>query len=481
VQKYIQKIGFILLILCASKMALNAQEMKWSNPIKLKGGANFPKVLGENSNGIFLMRYRNRFYTKSIFLERYNSDLNLDLSLYVDLKNAQILKVQMTPKGILVIKSKRNKSTKNQVITGSWLSYNLKPIGKEVILFSHQNKHPLGSNMIQLCMNDSLNQLSISMRSYLNNSTEICNYLFDLDYTLIRKKRYKLGLMQQVTLKDACINNDGVTTVYCQATDQFESTIDAILLTIKPDTILPFKFTDSTNIGSATLIYNRSNDAIQFVGFYGEPNQAGLVGAVFSNLDATQTTWNTTYRRFDPEWLKTLNTGIFNSSLIAGDFKLNICIPKSDGGLVITAEQKDVSTENYVYTVNGISQSISKSIYKFNEILILSYDKEYYTEWQHKITKNQITINDGGYFSSAAPFVSEKYIQLLYNDQFRNSGEVVQYTVYNNGKTTRQKLIKTELDYLAVIPDGAIQVSSNKIIIPTYKNRKFSILKLTYN
>ena len=111
----------------------------------------------------------------------------------------------------------------------------------------------------------------------------------------------------------------------------------------------------------------------------------------------------------------------------------------------------------------------------------MSYDKEYYTEWQHKITKNQITINDGGYFSSAAPFVSEKYIQLLYNDQFRNSGEVVQYTVYNNGKTTRQKLIKTELDYLAVIPDGAIQVSSNKIIIPTYKNRKFSILKLTYN
>ena len=69
-QKYIQKIGFILLILCASKMALNAQEMKWSNPIKLKGGANFPKVLGENSNGIFLMRYRNRFYTKSIFLEQ---------------------------------------------------------------------------------------------------------------------------------------------------------------------------------------------------------------------------------------------------------------------------------------------------------------------------------------------------------------------------------------------------------------------------
>jgi hypothetical protein len=54
VQKYIQKIGFKLLILFTIKMALNAQEMKLSNPIKLNDGTNFPKVLGENSGWIII-------------------------------------------------------------------------------------------------------------------------------------------------------------------------------------------------------------------------------------------------------------------------------------------------------------------------------------------------------------------------------------------------------------------------------------------
>ena len=480
-QKYIQKIGFIILILWAGKLSLHAQEMQWSNPIKLKGGAIFPKVIGENEAGVFLMRYRNRFYSKSIFLERYNTDLNLDLSLYIDLKKSQILKIQMTPKGILMIKSKRNKSAKNYTVTGSWLSYDLKPLSEDIVLFTHQNKQPLGSNTIQFCLNDSLNQLSISMLNYENNYPTVSSYLFDLDYNLINKKSHRFNYMQRLTLKDACINNRGVVSLYCHTTNQLESNMKAVLLTIRPDIINSYTFADTTNIGSGSLIYNRSNDAAQFAGFYGLPNSSGFVGAVFSNFNSTKLTWETIYRRFDPKWLKTLNTRFFNSNSIAGDFELKSCVPKSDGGLVIIAEQKDMTTESDVYIINGISQSTAKNIYKFNEILTISYDNEFFTEWQHKITKNQITINDGGYFSSAALFVGQKYIQLLYNDQFRNSGEVVQYTMYNNGQTTRQKLIKTELDYLAVIPVGARQVSSDKIIIPTYKNRKFSLLKLTYN
>ena len=479
-QKYIQKIGFIILIVCAGKFSLNAQEMQWSNPIKLKGGAIFPKVIGENEAGVFLMRYRNRFYSKSIFLERYNSDLNLNLSLYIDLKKSQILKIQMTPKGILMIKSKKNKSAKNYIITGSWLSYDLKPLSEEVVLFTHQNKQPLGSSIIQLCMNDSLNLLSVSMLSSADNFFTLSNYLYDLNYKLIHKKSHRFSYMHRITLKDACINRD-ITTLYCQETDQFDSKMKISLFRVKPDNITSYTLADTTNIGSGSLIYNRSDDAVQFAGFYGLPNSSGFVGAVFSNFNSTKLTWETIYRRFDPKWLKTSNTGFFNSNSIAGDFKIKSCVPKSDGGLVIIAEQKDITSENDIYVINGISQSTAKNIYKFNEILTLSLDEKFYSEWQHKITKNQITINDGGYFSSAALFVGKKYIQLLYNDQFRNSGEVVQYTMYNNGQKTRQKLIKTELDYLALIPEGAMQVSSDELIIPTYKNRKFSLLKLTYN
>lgn len=480
-QKYIQKIGFIILILWACKIPLHAQEMQWSNPIKLKGGAVFPKVIGENSSGVFLMRYRNRFYTKSIFIERYNSDLNLDLSLYLDLKKSQILKVQLTPKGILIIKSKRNKTDKNYNITGSWLSFDLKPMGEDIALFTHNNKHPIGNNTIQLCMNDILNQLALSQVNYQNNVALISTYWFDLDFKLIQKKDYRFTHSNLINTKDLVINNRGVITLHCQKNDQLESKIQDIILTVKKDTVISYTFADTTMIGSALLVYNRSKDIAQFVGFYRLKTTMGYVGTVFSNLDSNQLVWDTKYRRFDPKWLKTLNSGFMSPNTITEDFTLKACIPKSDGGFLIIAEQKDISTESDVYIINGISQSTAKNIYKFNEILTLSYDNDYYPQWQQRITKNQITINDGGYFSSAALFVNKKYTQLLYNDQFRNSGEVVQYTMYNTGQINNQKLIKTELDYLAIIPDGAMQVASNKLIIPTYKNRKFSLLKLIYN
>ena len=481
VQKYIQKIGFIILILWACKIPLHAQEMQWSNPIRLKGGAIFPKVIGENSSGVFLMRYRNRSYTKSIFLERYNSDLNLDLSLYVDLKNAQILKVQLTPKGILIVKSKRNKADKNYIVTGSWLSFDLKSLGDEITLFTHSNKHPVGSNSIQICMNDSLSQLMVSRVRTSNNTSIIATYLFDQNFELIQLKDYRFSYQYQIKLKDLVINNRKTATLYLGKSDQLDSKFQNILMTIRKDTILSYTFADSITVGSASLVYNRSDDVAQFVGFYRPKTGIGYVGIVFSNLDSNQLLWDTKYRRFDPKWLKSQNTGSFSLNTIAEDFSLKTCVPQSDGGLLIIAEQKDISSESDIYIINGISQSTAKNIYKFNEILSLSYDNEYHPQWRQRITKNQITINDGGYFSSAALFVNKKYTQLLYNDQFRNSGEVVQYTMYNTGQTNSQKLIKTELDYLAIIPDGAKQVSSNTLIVPTYKNRRFSLLKLIYN
>ena len=149
--------------------------------------------------------------------------------------------------------------------------------------------------------------------------------------------------------------------------------------------------------------------------------------------------------------------------------------------MLIIAEQKEVATEDDIILVNGIPQSTSKNIYNFNELLIINYDSSAFIDWHKVVTKNQTTVNDGGYFSSVAIFVGDKYIQLLYNDQIRSSGDVMQYTIYNNGVEESKKLLKTELDFVAIIPEESSQVSSNKLIIPTSKNRRFSLLKLVYN
>jgi len=239
--------------------------------------------------------------------------------------------------------------------------------------------------------------------------------------------------------------------------------------------------TDSLEIKSAKLAYSRADDAARIVAFYGLEDTPGLVGTLSFKLSSDRTYGIIDCSPFPEKLINNVELNDRNNGAISEGFGILEAIPRSDGGMLIIAEQKEVATEDDIILVNGIPQSTSKNIYNFNELLIINYDSASFIDWHKVVTKNQTTVNDGGYFSSVAIFVGDKYIQLLYNDQIRSSGDVMQYTIYNNGVEESKKLLKTELDFVAIIPEESNQVSSNKLIIPTSKNRRFSLLKLVYN
>ena len=68
-QKYILIIRNITWLVILFWLPVNAQVLQWSNPKKIKGAAVYAKVIGENSSGIFLLRFRNRFYSKHVIIE----------------------------------------------------------------------------------------------------------------------------------------------------------------------------------------------------------------------------------------------------------------------------------------------------------------------------------------------------------------------------------------------------------------------------
>ena len=239
--------------------------------------------------------------------------------------------------------------------------------------------------------------------------------------------------------------------------------------------------TDSVEIKSAKLAYSRADDAVRIVAFYGIEDTPGLVGTLTFKLSIDRTYGILNCSPFPEKLINNVELNDRKDGAISEGFGILEAIPRSDGGMLIIAEQKEVATEDDIILVNGIPQSTSKNIYNFNELLIINYDSSAFIDWHKVVTKNQTTVNDGGYFSSVAIFVGDKYIQLLYNDQIRSSGDVMQYTIYNNGVEESKKLLKTELDFVAIIPEESSQVSSNKLIIPTSKNRRFSLLKLVYN
>ncbi len=479
-QKYIQKIGFILLIFCVSHISLQAQDLLWSNPTKLRGGAPFMKVLGENKSGTFLMRYRNQNYTKSIILDRFDANLNLELSTYIDLKKSKLHKVQLTPQGILIITTQKNKREKKYVLMGQWYNFDLIPISQKIPLINYE-KIDLNSQQILIQMNDSLNTLGVCYLNYEDTQCILKGRLFNMSLEPFQDMSFSISSLASNTLHDMILTNQNIMTIHTSTIQNLENKPkEHSLIILDSDTASIFPFPDSISIGSSTLIYHREKDEAHWIGFYNQLGQYGYRGIIHVEPQQKTKTFQTSITPFPLTWTESLQSGALSSQTIDEDFSIIASIPKSDGGLLIIAEQKDWFKENDINVINGISQSTVKNIYKFNGILVMDFDQGLSPSWHHHIVKNQISINDGGYFSSAALYVSQHYIQLLYNDQFRSSGDVLQYTIYNNGSTKSQKIAKLALEYVAIIPEGSLQVNAQEVVIPSYKNRRFSLLKIRY-
>ncbi|PCJ66711.1 MAG: hypothetical protein COA58_04430 [Bacteroidetes bacterium] len=464
----------------------NAQVLQWSNPTKIKGSAVFSKVIGENEKGIFLMRYRNRFYSKNIILERYSHLLALDQTKSIDLRNARLMKIVMTTNGILIIKSKYNRNTTLNDLSGQYYDFDLKAIGSPKQLASIPPKEFGDRGNFRLRVSDDLQLLSLIYTEQSPSKNIILHHkLLTIEQQLISSKNVELPFdYQKFLIQDFIVTNDSSVNFLCKTIVKERKKVVSYVhrLFHLKDTILhDFIIADKASLKSTKMIYDRINDQAIIVGFYGAEDQYGVIGTLFYQLNESRTEGIIKLGNFGEEFINNVKVNDRNDGALSEGYGIIEAIPRSDGGIMIIAEQKEIATEDDIILVNGIPQSTSKNIYNFNELLIINFDSSAFIDWHKVITKNQTTVNDGGYFSSVVVFIGDKFIQLLYNDQFRSSGDVMQYTIYNNGYEVSSKLLKTELDFVAIIPSESKQVSSNKLIVPTSKNRRFSLLKIVYN
>lgn len=485
-QKYIQNLRLCLLIFILSGMSTQAQVLQWSNATKLKGGAVFTKVIGENEKGVYLLRYRNRFYNKNIILERYSSQLVFDKSINIELRKARLSKLYLTTKGILVIKTKYIRQQQENRLIAQWYNFDFEEMGESVVLAKTVVKDFGDRGNFRIRMSDDLQSLAVLYSEIAAEDQSTLYYQLFSD-SLVRVVNDTFDIAHDyntLVLQDILLTNDRKVSILANVAPRPTKrvkTTDFHMFTLAGSTLYDTQITDSVDLKSPRLIYNRQHDQATVASFYGPKEQQGIVGALFFSMNSTLDSGAVMWSKFGEDLIDKITKNDRNEDAVSEGFSILEATPRSDGGMLIIAEQKNIATEDDIILVNGLPQSTSKNIYNFNEILLLNYDDSAYLDWHKLITKNQTTVNDGGYFSSVVIYTGPKYIQLLYNDQLRSSGDVMQYTVYNNGMEKSKKLLKAELDYVAIVPSEAMQVSSNKVIIPTSKNRRFALLKLVYH
>ncbi|MBT8326763.1 MAG: hypothetical protein KJP21_03505 [Bacteroidia bacterium] len=485
-QKYTLNIRILTWLILLFCLSAKSQVLQWSNPTKLKGAAVYSKVLGENEYGVFLLRYRNRFYSKNVIIEQYNHHLALEQSKTFDLKNARLIKLYLLENSILFVKSSYYKANQSNQLIAQHYSFDFKAQGEPILLAEADVREYGNRGNFRLRISDDHSFYSLVFSNPAENGDMVIHHkLFDSNLNEIHLKSIQLPIdYEDFIIQDFLVTNQGdvaflTNSIYKQR--RRISNMVQSMYYLRGDELSDYVVTDSLEIKAIDLVYDRVNDKPRLVGFFGTKDEYGIVGSLFFEIDDSLNCGLLNTSLFAEELIDEISVNDRNNGTVSEGFQILKTIPRNDGGTLCIAEQKEIATEDDIVMVNGIPQSTSKNVYNFNEIVVLNYDSSGFLDWSKVITKNQTTINDGGYFSSAVVYVGDKYIQLLYNDQLRNTGDIMQYTIYNNGKMESNKLLKTELDYVAIIPAESKQVSSNKVVISTSKNRRFALLKLIYD
>lgn len=484
-------IGIVGLLFLSSS-PIFAQSIEWSNSRKINGSALFTRVLGENANGVYVLRYRNRFFTRNIIIEKYRNHLGFNFSRNILLKKSRLIAVDLTKESLLFFTSDYNKNERRNELKAQFYDQNVLPKTKEkVIAFSVPiESYDKGDFRVQSSSDLSKYLVVYSNKSSSNKRTVHLKILDD-QMSTIAEKNFELPLnYEEYNLNDFVIDNSGNVFLLIKEKHKvgkrnFDDLAFYRLFIWQKgsNTLKDILLSDSgIYIQSLKLSVDRKYQTVNVTGFFSNMHPDRFSGLYLCKVNADSLEAAKQYYSPVPVDMmsKLIGERQANDNAEAFDFKQLKSIPLSNGAVALVAERSSMSLEEDIVYVNGVPQNTSRNIYNFDDVFIACLDSVGRLSWHQVINKNQSSLNDGGYYSSIIIGVTNDNIHLIFNDKMRGNGNVLQYSLSADGKMGNKILLKSEREYIAVIPSESLQISSNKLIIPVSKDKKFALLKLVY-
>ncbi|MFT5777196.1 MAG: hypothetical protein ACI837_000127 [Crocinitomicaceae bacterium] len=188
----------------------------------------------------------------------------------------------------------------------------------------------------------------------------------------------------------------------------------------------------------AMAMYSGENDIFTMTGIYGAQEESGVSGVFYQRVNLkTEEVLDQGFREFEDEFItqgwserakrkvsRREDRGKGGPELYS--YKMRDVNFLEDGSVVGTMEQFYVQVRS---TTDGRSgQSSNIYYYYYNDIIAYKIDSSGSFDWVKKIKKYQVSINDGGPYSSFESFVDNGEVHFIFNDNLKNyreSGEFI--------------------------------------------------------
>jgi len=468
-----------------------AQQIDMGNPQKIKNKTYYSQVIGEQNGNVFLLRCKNQLFNSELTIEKYKSNLALEFSIPLPLPvNGLVERVLLFEDKLLVFVSAKNESTQTIDVLVQAIDFNFKPLQNTKIICSIPASKFLPKRTIQIKPNANKSLFGVMLLS-LGQSEEAVLHFYQYDIALNQKfgKQFMLSDAEpNVFISAFDLSNNGETFALVDYPEKQNAanTRKYFMYGYFPSTdkVLEFNILgkDSFVLEDLGFCLNNFNQSIAVSGLCTSSGNSSIPSYFFRSyaLKSGQLL-QSNFAPLEEQFLRQLaNAGINRMNTDLNDFYIRKILPRSDGGCILLTEKFYQTRQNYTYYVNNYPQTSSRIIYNFDEIGVINIQANGGLQFSELIKKHQSAASDGGYLLSFLPIVTNDQIYLLLNDEGTDKTELNLQSISYDGKFDKHILLKNASSSCAIIPSEYKQISSNSAIICAIRDKRFTLMRITF-
>lgn len=494
-----KKIIWVGIALCSFLFSINvyAQQIQLSAVSLDAISLGYTKVIGQDDDGYYVLMsnlslnmesdrvgFKNRKYKLTYFntalvlqwektLEPFSNDAVIDAVTFF---NGQII--------VISSMQKRNESQVNYYVTTYDNAGTPTHIDKPVTSFSSIKNDYEKSKVI---LSSGRNRIMIVTREFSGDDNQtVFAAVLDTSFTELENKNVIIPFPVKsfdVTGYVMSDKNDllflGVSSEKIKVLSS-KRKIDYYLYSSRTGDSLfkEFKISSDKNITGLGVAFDNINNMAVFAGFFSERESYTGSGIFYATLDMALN---------DEVKIKTTSLDGPENSRLRGErnstsglsligYPIDRVVLRDDGGAVIVAEA--AYTTEYSY-YDSFSQSFTRRLeYHFESVAVISINLDGSIHWNAIVEKDQVSMDDGGVFSSFCSMLNSENLVLLYNSEITKRNKVVFATIDNKGTPTQGKSVAST-EGLLLLPKSGKQVAESSILVPAYLKRKLYLALFT--
>jgi len=481
---------FILVFSLFIASFCNAQTITISKTIPVSNRTSKFKLLGKNTLGYWVRNYgkneeridiyddglnliksktllikRNNFTTVSIFLSNYQSTI-----YYTEYKKKQM------------------------IIYANTINERLES-GAEVILDTIQYQSYDDNANVSFATSTNKMYHMLFVPTYLNGNFQKIRIIgtngssFPLFKSSVNINEDGFSAVPQ----DAIVDNNGNTYLlikYFQQDNQAES-YTVFQVSNRGQLIAKFAvYLDKQVYGEPYIIYDEMHHEFITTAFTTDDRKEGatyFTSFRHSFIDSQSTSTN--HYRIDKQIISDIYNGDPGRVVGLYTYSIKKIILTLDKGLYVFAESiykeskeemaTDLMTLSPMNTFQpSFNNTRSINIYHYNDILCMKLNDSIKSFNYELIDKSQISENDNGAYSSFVILNSGESIKCMYSAEVNSIFAFLENTL--DLVDSKEVLLNQEKKGLQLIPKMAVQTGINELVIPSYRNDEFKLIKIKY-